>query len=178
MDRIEEEFRALKKGSSSVREYKRRFLEKLSLVGHVAPTEKEMIKAYLKGLPADMMSRVRNAKASTLRETIEKAKIIEDVYAQDKAEKAQVREKRKWEGQSGSSQKVKPFIKNSPIFEQRREPNWCPKCRNKHLVLVIFLLWNVINAGKVGIRLRTVQFRELHVLNVNSQDISEEIVLN
>ncbi|KAI3728938.1 hypothetical protein L6452_17583 [Arctium lappa] len=87
MDRIEEEFRTLKKGSLVVREYTCQFMEKLGLVGHVAPTKKEKIKAYLKGLPADMMSMVCNSKASNLRETIEEAQIMEDVYARGKEEK-------------------------------------------------------------------------------------------
>ncbi|KAI3681175.1 hypothetical protein L6452_35960 [Arctium lappa] len=73
MDQIEAEFRSLEKGNLTVREYTRQFMEKLGLVRHVAPTEKEKIKAYLKGLPADMMSMVRNSKAFNLQETIEEA---------------------------------------------------------------------------------------------------------
>ena len=49
MDRLELEFRNLKKGNLSVREYSRIFLEKMNLVGHVAATEKERIKAYMRG---------------------------------------------------------------------------------------------------------------------------------
>ncbi|KAI3735950.1 hypothetical protein L6452_15477 [Arctium lappa] len=43
IDLIEEEFRSIKKGNLSVREYTRLFMEKLNLVGHVAPTEKEKV---------------------------------------------------------------------------------------------------------------------------------------
>ncbi|KAI3746006.1 hypothetical protein L6452_08421 [Arctium lappa] len=92
MDLLEEEFRSIKKGNLSVKEYTRLFMEKLNLVGHVVPTEKEKVKAYLKGLPADMMSMVRNYKASNLRETIEEAKVMERFYARDKEEKAKVGE--------------------------------------------------------------------------------------
>ncbi|XP_024965139.1 uncharacterized protein LOC112505465, partial [Cynara cardunculus var. scolymus] len=98
MDRIEEEFRTLKKGNMTVRDYTRLFMEKLNLVGHVAPTEKDKRKAYLKGLPADMMVMVRNSRASTLRETIEEAKIMETAYARGREERATGGEKRKWEG--------------------------------------------------------------------------------
>ncbi|KAI3745934.1 hypothetical protein L6452_08346 [Arctium lappa] len=84
MDLIEDEFRALSKGDLSVKEYTLIFMEKLNLVGHVAPTEKEKMKAYLKGLPADMGNRVHNSKDTNLREIIEEAKIMERVYARDK----------------------------------------------------------------------------------------------
>ncbi|KAI3747599.1 hypothetical protein L6452_10110 [Arctium lappa] len=71
---------------------------KAGLVGHVASTEKEKIKAYLKGLPSDMMTMVQNSNASNLRETIEDAQFMEEVYARGKPEKAvAVVEKRKWE---------------------------------------------------------------------------------
>ncbi|KAI3747042.1 hypothetical protein L6452_09485 [Arctium lappa] len=59
------------KGNMSVRDYSRNFVEKLDLVGHVAPTENDEVKAFRKGLPADMMAMVRNAKAATFREAIE-----------------------------------------------------------------------------------------------------------
>ncbi|KAI3701767.1 hypothetical protein L6452_27096 [Arctium lappa] len=101
MDRMETEFQALEKGNLTVREYTRQFMEKLGLVGHVASTEKEKIKAYLKGLPSDMMTMVRNSKASNLRETIEETQFMEEVYARGKPEKAMaVVEKRKWESSS------------------------------------------------------------------------------
>ncbi|KAI3745992.1 hypothetical protein L6452_08407 [Arctium lappa] len=66
LDRIEEEFRALKKGDMSVIEYFNLFMEKLDLVGHVVPSEKDRVKAYMNGLPARMKAMVRNSKASTL----------------------------------------------------------------------------------------------------------------
>ncbi|KAI3684866.1 hypothetical protein L6452_34093 [Arctium lappa] len=77
-------------------------MEKLGLVGHVAPTKKEKIKAYLKVLPAYMMLMVNNSKDSNLRETIEEAQILEDVYARDNLEKVVVvGEKRKWQSNYG-----------------------------------------------------------------------------
>lgn len=76
MDRIEEEFRNLKKGNLSVKEYKRKFMDKLGLVGHLVPTEKEKIKAYIKGLLSDMMSMVRLSKASTLHEAVKEAQLM------------------------------------------------------------------------------------------------------
>ncbi|KAI3707604.1 hypothetical protein L6452_26230 [Arctium lappa] len=132
-DLIEEEFRSIKKGNLSVREYTRLFMEKLNLVGHVAPTEKEKVKAYLKGLPTDMMAMVRNSKATTLRETIEEAKLMEDVYARKREEEVVSVEKRKWEGSAGTFKRPRPFVNNNRGNDLKREAKWCPKCKNKHL---------------------------------------------
>ncbi|KAI3746130.1 hypothetical protein L6452_08552 [Arctium lappa] len=66
MDRIIDEFQGLKKGNLLVREYNKLFMDKLGLVGHLVPTEREKIKAYIKGLPTEMMNMVRVSKASTL----------------------------------------------------------------------------------------------------------------
>jgi len=49
MDRLEMEFRGLKKGDLTLRECSHLFLEKMNLVGHVVPTVKERIKSYLRG---------------------------------------------------------------------------------------------------------------------------------
>ena len=59
----------------------------------------------MRGLAADMMSMVRNAKPSTLKEAIEEAKVMEDVYARDKLEKSGMGEKRKWESPQNSFKK-------------------------------------------------------------------------
>ncbi|KAI3720369.1 hypothetical protein L6452_21285 [Arctium lappa] len=70
MDRIKEEFQNMNKGSLSLKEYNQKFMDRLGLVGHLVPSEKEKIKAYTKGLPSEMMNLVRVSKASTLREAI------------------------------------------------------------------------------------------------------------
>ncbi|KAI3673056.1 hypothetical protein L6452_39166 [Arctium lappa] len=131
MDKIEAEFRALKKGNMTVKEYTRQFMEKLGLVGHVALTEKEKIKAYLKGLPTDMMYMVCNSKASNLRETIEEVRIMEDVYARTKEERPVVGDKRKWESNHGHLKSSRPFNEGRS-FDNRREARWCPRCRSKN----------------------------------------------
>ncbi|XP_024977113.1 uncharacterized protein LOC112514741 [Cynara cardunculus var. scolymus] len=132
MDRIEEEFRTLKKENLSVRAYTRLFMEKLNLVGHVAPTEKEKMKAYLKGLPADMMVMVRNSRASTLREAIEEAKVMETVFSKGKEEKVASGEKRKWEGHYACSKKPNHINNTNRGVYPRQEARWCLKCRTKH----------------------------------------------
>ncbi|XP_024962213.1 uncharacterized protein LOC112502502 [Cynara cardunculus var. scolymus] len=131
IDRIEEEFRTLKKGNFSVRDYTRLFMEKLNLVGHVAPTEKDKMKAYLKGLPADMMVMVRNSRA-WLREAIEEAKVLESVYFKGKEEKLSSGEKRKWEGPYTPSKKPNHFGSKNREAHPKQEARWCPKCRSKH----------------------------------------------
>ncbi|XP_024992449.1 uncharacterized protein LOC112526393 [Cynara cardunculus var. scolymus] len=132
MDRIEEEFRTLKKGNLSVRDYTRLFMEKLNLVGHVAPTEKDKMKAYLKGLPADMMIMVRNSRASTLREAIEEAKVLESVYVKGKEERMSSGKKRKWVGPYAPSKKPNHFGNDNRGAHPKQETRWCPKCRSKH----------------------------------------------
>ncbi|KAI3701800.1 hypothetical protein L6452_27151 [Arctium lappa] len=132
LDRIEAEFRALEKGNLMVRKYTRQFMEKLGLVGQVAPTEKKKIKAYLKGLSVDMMSMVRNSKASNLRETIEDAQFMEEVYARGKPEKAVVvGDKRKWESKSIPPRRTRTFVENRS-FNSNQEARWCRRCHNKH----------------------------------------------
>ncbi|XP_024986562.1 uncharacterized protein LOC112521804 [Cynara cardunculus var. scolymus] len=132
MDCIEEEFRTFKKGNLSVRDYTRLFMEKLNLVGHVAPTKKNKMKAYLKGLLADMMVIVRNSRASTLREAIEEAKVLESVYAKGKEERMLSGEKRKWEGPYAPSKKPNHFGNNNHGAHPKQEARWCPKCCSKH----------------------------------------------
>ncbi|KAI3702278.1 hypothetical protein L6452_28011 [Arctium lappa] len=98
LDKIELEFQNLKKGSMSISDYSKQFLEKLSLVEHLAPNEKMKIKTHLLGLPAEMKMTVRNAKVATLEEAIEESFFVEDDIAQGKEERGQVSEKRKWIG--------------------------------------------------------------------------------
>ncbi|KAI3684129.1 hypothetical protein L6452_33348 [Arctium lappa] len=132
MDRIEKEFRSLVKGSLTVREYTRQFMEKLGLVGHAAPTEKDKMKPYLNGLPADMQSMVHNFKASNLREMVEEAQFMEEMFAKGKTEKAVVvPEKRKWENSSVPPKRTRPFVGNRN-FSSYQEARWCPKCQTKH----------------------------------------------
>ncbi|KAI3728320.1 hypothetical protein L6452_16954 [Arctium lappa] len=132
MDRIEKEFRSLVKGNLTVREYTRQFMEKLRLVGHVAPTEKDKVKAYLNGLPADMLSMVDNSKASNLRETIEEAQFMEEIFARSKSDKAVVvGDKRKWENNPAPPRRNQPFVGNRGS-NNRPEARWCQRCKNKH----------------------------------------------
>ncbi|XP_024971911.1 uncharacterized protein LOC112510795 [Cynara cardunculus var. scolymus] len=77
------------------------------------------MKAYLKGLPADMMVMV-NSRAFTLVETIEEAKVLESVYAKRREERMSSGEKRKCEG---------PYQKAKPLWKQQsRNP---PQSRDK-----------------------------------------------
>ncbi|KAI3757641.1 hypothetical protein L6452_05184 [Arctium lappa] len=132
MDRIEKEFRSLVKGSLTVREYTRQFMEKLGLVGHASPTEKDKMKVYLNGLPADMQSMVHNSKASNLREMVEEAQYMEEMFAKSKSEGVVVvSDKRKWESSSVPPKRVRPFVGNRN-FNSYQEAKWCQKCRTKH----------------------------------------------
>ncbi|KAI3735955.1 hypothetical protein L6452_15482 [Arctium lappa] len=132
MDRIIDEFRGLKKGNLLVKEYNKLFMDKLGLVGHLVPTEREKIKAYIKGLPTEMMNMVRVSKASTLREAIEEAQLVEDSYGSNMMERSGVVEKRKWEGGPTSSKRPNHFNNNHRGNGPRRDSPWYSRCRSKH----------------------------------------------
>ncbi|KAI3757722.1 hypothetical protein L6452_05265 [Arctium lappa] len=131
MDKLEREFQDLKKGNLSVVGYSKLFLENLNLVGHLVPDERSKIKAYHQGLPAEMRMAVRNAKCSTLQEVIEESLLVEDDINAERDEKKHVGEKRKWEGPSGLIRQSRPFV-SGRTGDQRREDQWCHKCRSKH----------------------------------------------
>ncbi|KAI3707651.1 hypothetical protein L6452_26278 [Arctium lappa] len=133
LDRLEEEFRNMRKGNMSLREYNSQFTDKLGLVGHLVPTEKEKIKAYTKGLSSEMKNLVRVSKASTLREAIEEAQLVEDSYGPNKLERSGPVEKRRWEGNSAPPRRTKPFNNNYRGSESGREARWFSKCQSKHV---------------------------------------------
>ncbi|KAI3677659.1 hypothetical protein L6452_36925 [Arctium lappa] len=147
MDWIEEDFWNLKKGNLSAKEYNRKFMDKLGFVGHLLPTEKEKIKAYIKGLTLDMMSMVRVSKASTLREAIE---LIEDAYNRGKEEGSLLVEERKWEGSSMPSKKPRPFNNNQRGAYPRRDARWCSNCQSKHFGPCNFVPGTCYKCGKSG----------------------------
>ncbi|KAI3669067.1 hypothetical protein L6452_40288 [Arctium lappa] len=149
LDRIEDEFRNLKKGDKPIDKYSRFFVEKLSFVGHLIPDEKAIIKAYQKGLPAEIKTAVRNAKVTTHQEAIEESQLVEDDLVQGKEEKARVGEKRRWESRSGPLQRPRPFVGNLRA-EPHREPNWCPKCKSKHFVPCRVTSGECFKCGKSG----------------------------
>ncbi|KAI3758507.1 hypothetical protein L6452_06072 [Arctium lappa] len=128
LDKIEEEFKNLKKGNLSVADYAKQLLDKLSIVEHLATDEKSQIKAFVRGLPTDMKTGVRNAHKATLQEVIEESQLVEDDLIQEREEQKVQGEKRKWEGPTGPARPSKPF-NGGRNTDQRREARWCPKCR-------------------------------------------------
>ncbi|KAJ9556056.1 hypothetical protein OSB04_010670 [Centaurea solstitialis] len=119
LDKIEEEFRGMKKGNSPVSYYAKEFVEKLGLVEHLAPDEKAKIKAYSRGLLAEMRSAARIAKVTTLHEAIEESLRMEDDITKPewKITKSGKRERERSLPRRGGS---------------RDEAKWCNKYRSKH----------------------------------------------
>ncbi|KAI3715042.1 hypothetical protein L6452_22008 [Arctium lappa] len=115
------------------KEYNKLFMDKLGLVGHLVPAEREKIKAYIKGLPTEMMNMVRVSRDSTLQEAIEEAQLVEDSYGSSKVERSGVVEKRRWEGSTMHSKRSKSFNNSQRGVGPRRDVLWCSKCRSKHL---------------------------------------------
>ncbi|KAI3685832.1 hypothetical protein L6452_35092 [Arctium lappa] len=131
LDKLEREFRDLKKGNMSIVGYSKLFLEKLNLVGHLVPDEKSKMKAYQQGLPDGMRTDIRNAKCSTLQEVIEESLLIEDDINSERGGKRYVGDKRKWEGPSGPVRQSRSFVRGRS-GDQRHEDRWCHKCKSKH----------------------------------------------
>ncbi|KAI3678050.1 hypothetical protein L6452_37329 [Arctium lappa] len=131
LDKLEAEFRGLKKGTLSVIDYSKIFLEKINLVGHLVPDERSKIKAYQQGLPARMRTTVRSARGLTLQDVIEESLLIEDDFEAEKDERIVVGEKKKWEWSSGPIRQSNPFA-GGRVSDNRREWRWCHKCKAKH----------------------------------------------
>ncbi|KAI3665674.1 hypothetical protein L6452_44304 [Arctium lappa] len=159
MDRIIKEFRNLNKGSLIMKEYYKLFMDKLGLVGHLIPTEKEKIKAYIKGLPTEMMNMVRVSKASTLREAIEETQLVEDSYGLEKVERGGITEKRRWEGSSVHSKRLRQFNNNQRGTGPRKEVPYCSKCQSKHFGLCNLGSESCFKCGKSGYSFRDCPIR-------------------
>jgi len=133
-DRIEKEFRNLKKDNLSLAEYTRRFMEKLGLLEQVAPDEKSKIKFYLAGLPSLMRSLIRPARLETLQEAMEEAQLIEDDMTEIKEDRPEKGEKRKWDGKTNKHGKFRHVTTpNGRKFNSRMEPKTCSSCYKKHV---------------------------------------------
>ncbi|KAJ9566249.1 hypothetical protein OSB04_002215 [Centaurea solstitialis] len=131
LDKIEDEFRGMKKGNIPVSFYAKDFLEKLGMVEHLAPDEKSKIKAYSRGLPAEMRSAVRIARVTTLHEAIEESMRIEDDITQARVEGYQAGQKRRFEEAAMSARPSKTF-QEGRRGGNRNEAKWCNRCRSKH----------------------------------------------
>ncbi|KAJ9557680.1 hypothetical protein OSB04_012294 [Centaurea solstitialis] len=132
LDKIEDEFRGMKKGNNPVSYYAKEFLEKLGMVGHLASDEKEKIKAYSRGLPAEMRSAVRIARVTTLHEAIEESLRVEDDITQARVEGYQAGQKRRFEEAAASARPNKTFH-DGKRGGSREEVKWCNKCRSKNV---------------------------------------------
>ncbi|KAJ9552748.1 hypothetical protein OSB04_016793 [Centaurea solstitialis] len=131
LDKIEDEFRGLKKGNNPISFYAKDFMEKLGMVEHLAPDEKAKIKAYSRGLPAEIRSAVRIARVTTLHEAIEESLRIEDDITQARVEGYQAGQKRKFEEAAMSARPSKTF-QDGRRSGSRNEAKWCNGCRSKH----------------------------------------------
>lgn len=121
---INNEFQNLKKGKMSVTEYATSFIEKMKLVPHLVPTELSKVNKFALGLLADFGLMVK--KNTTLKAAIWATKNVETQIREKGLERAEVGEKKKFDGSSRSGKKSK-FSKSGPRGGGS-EAKWCDKC--------------------------------------------------
>ena len=171
----------MKKGNFPVSYYAKQFLEKLSLVKHLAPDENSKIKAYLTGLPVDMRTEVRISKVATLHEAIEESLRMEYDITKAREERYQAGEKRKGEESTEPTRTAK--TNQEGIWgESRNETRWCGKCRSKHNGSCHRApQLKLVSCGKCGKRGHVAQDCSLKgrfATNARNRDTSEENVRN
>ena len=141
MHRVEREFLALQKGSMTIAKYNTTFNEKLQFARVYCPTEEKLVSHYVEGLPYEYRATVR------LQTTIEAAmdearKVEDDLSIRDRAT-IKSGEKRKWEGQSGSSKKQ---------VDRDDKPVYCKKCHSSHKGQCNSNTLSCKRCGKIGHR--------------------------
>ncbi|PWA56192.1 hypothetical protein CTI12_AA417370 [Artemisia annua] len=129
VQRIEREFLSLQKGNMSIDKYNTAFTEKLQFAMRLCPDEKSKVDRYVQGLPYEYRTAVRIK--NTLEEAMDASKVVEDDLIAKDGKSGFVGEKRKWDGSSGSSKKLKSNsnVKKSGFQGTRK---WCTPCGSSH----------------------------------------------
>ena len=125
---LNNEFQNLKKGRMSIDDYAAAFTEKMKLFPYLVPTELSKIEKFANGLPADFGPTVKMA--TTLKSAVRAAKNVETQQKERGLERAEVGEKRKFNGSSKSNKKSR--FSKSGSRGGGSEAKWCDKCKKKH----------------------------------------------
>ncbi|XP_023763286.1 uncharacterized protein LOC111911773 [Lactuca sativa] len=125
---LNNEFQNVKKRKMSIDDYATTFTEKMKLFPYLVPTELAKIERFAKGLPAKFGPTVKMA--ATLKTIVRVAKNVETQLKGRNQERAEVGEKRKFDGSSRSNKKSK--FSKSDSRGRRGEVEWCDKCKKKH----------------------------------------------
>ena len=127
---MEKEFLVLKKGSLTIHEYARQFMEKLVFVEHLVPTDEKKVAAYVDGLPPKYRGLCR--KSATLTDAVRESKCIDDDFRDITDGDKRSGNKRKFSGQFGSFNKKFSGQQNKGKASSSSNHKWCQKCRSNH----------------------------------------------
>ncbi|KAL7591377.1 uncharacterized protein LOC111880758 [Lactuca sativa] len=122
------EFQNLKKGKMSIDDHAAAFTKKMKLFPYLVPTELSKTGRFANGLPAKFGPTVKMA--TTLKTTVRAAKNVETQLKERNQDRAEVGEKRKFDGSSRSNKKSK--FSKSDSRGRRGKAEWCDKCKKKH----------------------------------------------
>ncbi|XP_052620961.1 uncharacterized protein LOC111893627 [Lactuca sativa] len=144
IQQAQREFLNLQKGSMTIAKYNTTFTEKSQFAADYCPTEEKLIHHYVEGLPFEYRAIVRLR--TTLGEAMDEARKIENDIAIRDRTTTRFGDKRKWEGQSGSSKKQK--------FQKKGEKStFCKKCHSSHGGPCSNSTTRCKRCGKIGHRL-------------------------
>ncbi|CAI9282707.1 unnamed protein product [Lactuca saligna] len=116
-------FLNLQKGSMTIAKYNTTFTKKSQFATDYCPTEEKLIRHYVEGLPFEYRAVV--GLKTTLVETMDETRKIENDIAIRDCTIARSGKKCKWEGQLGSSEKQK-------IQKNGEKTTFCKKCHSTH----------------------------------------------
>ncbi|KAI3740651.1 hypothetical protein L2E82_31121 [Cichorium intybus] len=124
IEKLEDEFLTLKKGSLTIAEYTKKFSDMLPFVGNIYTTERARINRYVKGLPWEYELEVK--RAETTDEAFVAARNVEDVWKRRTMERQVSGDKRKFSGGSSSWNKKGKSVVMS-IKQGSRKTYGCPR---------------------------------------------------
>jgi Retrotransposon gag protein/Zinc knuckle len=127
MQRVEREFRDLKKGSMTIAKFNSTFTEKHQFARNYCPDERSLIRHYTDGLPFEYRATVRQK--TTLAAAMDEALKVEDDLRTSGRALEEVGEKRK---RGDTSEPSKKKDRKQEKGEPREKANWCRRCKSSH----------------------------------------------
>ncbi|KAI3765789.1 hypothetical protein L2E82_15833 [Cichorium intybus] len=156
IEKLEDEFLTLKKGSLTVAEYTKKFSDMLPFVGNIYTTERARINRYVKGLLWEYELEVK--RAVTMDAAFEAARNVEDVWKRRTMERQVSGDKRKFSGGSSSWNKKGKSVVMSTKQGSRK---MCDKCGKEHTGECKMGSAACFNCGRTGHKARDCTYPKL-----------------